>query len=176
VVAAGDDQRECVLRATIVKAIRLAGLLIAMVALGGCQGATATGTPSLTDSTAFLNHLVGLAQAHDFNGLCAVGDLNCSSELDTAGRDAVPPAAPRVIESHYIASSPGSNGMQSIGGLVFSVCGIDGRDQPYRSQVLVFPSGSSLAAINSVYWDNVSIADSATPSTPASPPSQPAGC
>jgi hypothetical protein len=159
-----------------VKAVRQAVLLIVLVAFGGCQGAAPTQAPTLADGTAFLNHLVGLAQARDFNGLCAVGDLNCTAELDAAGRDAVPSAAPRIIESHYIASSTGSNGIQSVGGLVFSVCGIDGQDQPYRSQVLVFPSGTGLAAINAVYWDNVSIGDSAAPSTPAVPPSLSGDC
>lgn len=152
------------------RTIRLAALGLALVIIGGCQSANAdAGQPTASDGSAFLNQLVAFARAGDFNGLCAVGDLNCGSELDIAGRDAVPVAAPRITESHYVAGS-NSNGLQVVGGLVLSVCGVDGQQQPYRSQILVFRHGSSLAAINSVYWDNMTVADGGAPSTPPGPP------
>ena len=151
------------------RTIRLAALGLALVIVGGCQTANAdAGQLTVSDGSAFLNQLVALARAGDFNGLCAVGDLNCGSELDIAGRDAVPATAPRITESHFVAGSS-ANGLQSIGGLVLSVCGVDSHQQPYLSQILVFRHGSSLAAINSVYWDNMTVADGGTPSTAPGP-------
>ena len=115
-----------------------------------------------------------MAQRGDFDGLCAVGDGNCGRELDTAGRDAVPPDAPTVAATRALATTTES-GQQNIGGMVLVLCGTNGRGEPYRSEMLVFRDGGTLRGINTVYWDNFAIAANGE-STAASPQIPSAGC
>jgi hypothetical protein len=150
-------------------------VMLSMLLVAGC-GAASTGPPTPAEAQSYLGRLVELAQAGDFAGLCsAAGDLNCVDHLDSAGRNAVPPDPPQVIASSEIPSSTVGS-QQVIGGIVLTVCGLDGRQQPYRSQVLVFRNGTTLAAINPVYWDDISIVGGDPPMTAASPAAGAAGC
>ena len=147
-------------------------MILLVVACGGSP----TSPPTLTEAQSFLNRLVALAQQGDFAGLCAAGgDLNCVDHLDHAGRDAVPSDPPRVIASTVIPPWS-ANGQQSSGGLVLTVCGVDGRQQPYRSEVLVFRNGSTFSAINPIYWDNIGIVGGNPPVSAASPAAGPPSC
>ena len=150
-------------------------IALAILLVATCAGSPTT-APTLGEAQSILDRLVVLAHQGDFAGLCAVGnDLNCVDHLDLAGRDAVPSDPPQVIASTEIPSST-LNGQQSIGGLALTVCGVDGRQRPYRSEVLVFRNGSTLAAINPIYWDGISIVGGATPVSAASPSAGPPGC
>jgi len=150
-------------------------IALTILLVATCAGSP-TSPPTLAEAQSFLNRLVVLAHQGDFAGLCAVGgDLNCIDHLDLAGRDAVPSDPPQVIASTEIPSST-VNGQQSIGGLALTVCGVDGRQRPYRSEVLVFRNGSTLAAINPIYWDDISIVGGNPPVSAASPSAGPPGC
>lgn len=152
------------------------GLIALTILLVAACGGSPASPPTVTEAQSLLDRLVVLAHQGDFAGLCAVGgDLNCIDHLDRAGRDAVPSDPPRVIASTVIPSST-VNGQQSIGGLVLTVCGVDGRQRPYRSEVLVFRNGSTLAAINPIYWDGISITGGNPPVSAASPSARPPGC
>ena len=146
--------------------IALVGFLLA-----ACT-AQAPGPPSLEDANAYLARVVELAQARDFDGLCAIGDGNCEDHLETAGRERVPPDPPSVIGSRIIPTRT-EGGLTHIGGVVLILCGRDALDEPYRSEMLVFRDGSGLRAINPIYWGNVRIADGST--TDGNGPG-PAGC
>ena len=149
---------------------RVAFAVCAWLLVGACQGtASGGGIPSTAEAGTFLNQLVAYAQQGDFDHLCAVGDLNCADELSAVGRDSVPSATPRILGSRTIAPT-NANGQQTVGGIVLTVCGVDGRSRPYRSEVLVFRTGATLAAINSIYWDDITIGDGATAVTPSGPP------
>jgi hypothetical protein len=108
-----------------------------------------------------------LARAGDFTRLCALGGGNCQQILDGAGP--VPDAPPTVIGSRVVEPTHLPDGNWDVGGRVLAVCGIDGRGQPYRSEVIVFQDGPTLRIIEPVYWSGYSIGDAASPVTPASP-------
>ena len=140
-----------------------AALLLA-VAVAACTSAgPAAGTiPSVGEAQHHLDEIVRLARAGDFEAMCALGDGNCDNSLEIAGRDAVPAERPKIVTTRTVPTTS-SNGQQSFGGIVFVLCGIDGRGEPYDSEMLVFHDGNGLRAINPVYWGRTRIAD--TPGT-----------
>ena len=114
--------------------------------------------PSGARAVAALDRAVSYARAYDFAGLCSLSDGNCPIILDQAGRDAVPPDPPTVYATRVLQPTRLANGGWDAGGLVLQVCGIDGRGRPYRSEVLVFTTGSTVTLINPVYWSGMGIA------------------
>jgi hypothetical protein len=135
-------------------------VLILVLAVAACTsaGGPAAGTiPSAEQAQHHLDEIVRLARAGDFDAMCALGDGNCKSMLEIAGRDAVPLDPPKVIDTRTIPTTS-ANGQQSFGGIVLVVCGIDGRGEPYDSEVLVFNDGNGLRAVNPVYWSRTRIA------------------
>ena len=133
--------------------------LVLAVAACMSSGPPAGTIPSVEQARRHLDEVVRLARAGDFAGMCALGDANCERILDMAGRDAVPPDAPKVVGVRTVPTTS-SSGQQSFGGIVFVLCGIDGRGQPYDSEMLVFNDGNGLRAINPVYWSRTRIASS----------------
>ena len=141
--------------------IRLYIPLVLVLAVAACAsaGPPAGTIPSVEDAQRHLDEIVRLARARDFEALCALGDGNCENSLEFAGRDAVPPDPPKIIGTRTIPTTS-SNGQQSLGGIVFVLCGIDGRGEPYDSEMLVFNDGDGLLAINPIYWSRTRIASS----------------
>jgi hypothetical protein len=111
--------------------------------------------PTDVEAVAFLNQAVALAAAGNFDELCALGGGNCEETLEDAGRDAVPSGPPLVLRTWLVIGSG-----TSTGGRILEVCGIDGRQRPYRTQILVFPDidGDGFRAIEPVYWSGMTIA------------------
>ena len=128
--------------------------------------------PSEADARAYFATVVGLAMGGDLEGLCAVGSGTCEKQLRDAGRDAVPPAPPRIVGTREIQPRAVVGGWSS-GGRVLQVCGIDGRGDPYYDEVLVFHDGSRLISIGTVYWSRTRISEDSTAGGPeASPPAE----
>jgi hypothetical protein len=138
---------------------RLSIPLVLVLAVAACtSGGPPAGTiPSVEQARRHLDEVVRMARAGDFDGMCALGDGNCERILDMAGRDAVPPDPPKVVGTRMVPTTS-SNGQQSFGGIVFVLCGVDGRGEPYDSEMLVFNDGNGLRAINPVYWSKTRIA------------------
>ena len=139
-------------------ASRLAAALLLVLAVAACTsaGPPAGTIPTIEEAQRHLDEIVRLARAGDFEGVCALGDLNCDNSLEIAGRDAVPPDPPTVVGTRTVPTTS-SNGQQSFGGVVFVLCGIDGRGDHYDSEMLVFHDGNGLRAINPVYWGRTRI-------------------
>ena len=133
--------------------------LVLVVAACISSGPPAGTIPSVEQARRHLDEVVRLARAGDFDGMCALGDANCERSLDMAGRDAVPPDPPNVVGTRTVPTTS-ANGQHSFGGIVFVLCGVDGRGQPYDSEMLVFNDGNGLRAINPVYWGPTRIASS----------------
>ncbi len=136
--------------------LRKSGLLLLCVLISAC---TSTSTPpSPAEAKGLLDRIVSLAQHGDFAGLCNLGDGNCWTNLEAAGRDAVPSLSPRVVATWVMSGSSTGLGAGTVAGRVLVICGTDGRGRPYRSEMLVFRDGSGLRAINPIFWDNMAIA------------------
>ena len=114
--------------------------------------------PTEAWARAALDRVVALARAGDFERLCGLSDGNCHIILEQAGEDAVPPDPPTVYGTRVMVPVPLSDGAWQGGGVVLEVCGIDGRGQPYRSEVLAFDDGHAIRLINPIYWSGVTIA------------------
>ena len=138
---------------------RLLPVLVLAVAACASAGPPAGTIPSVADAQRHLDEIVRLARAGDFEALCALGDGNCENSLEFAGRDAVPREPPTIVGTRTIPSTS-SSGQQSLGGVVLILCGIDGRGEPYDSEMLIFNDGAGLRAINPVYWSRTRIASS----------------
>ena len=57
--------------------------------------------PTEDEARAFLAEIVTLARSGDFDGLCARGST-CRHDLDSAGRDTVPPDPPLIVGTRRI--------------------------------------------------------------------------
>ena len=143
---------------------RVTVILVLAVAACASAGPPAGTIPSVEDAQRHLDEIVRLARAGDFEEMCALGDGNCENSLEFAGRDAVPADPPTILGTRTNPTTS-SNGQQSLGGIVFVLCGIDGRGEPYTSEMLVFNDGDGLLAINPVYWSRTRIASSSQTET-----------
>jgi hypothetical protein len=119
--------------------------------------ATLAPPPSEVETVEFLDHIVDLARAGDFDALCAVGGGNCRRALGDAGADAVPDAAPTILGTWLLGDTPAGGGY-SVGGRILEVCGVDGRGRTFRTQMLIFSESGQLKAIEPVYWSGIRIA------------------
>jgi hypothetical protein len=144
-------------------------LVLLALELVGCAASASSQVPTGAEARAFLAQIVALAQRDDFEGLCALSDGNCQKLLDTWGR-AVPANAPTVTAVRDVAASNAA-GVVGTAGVVLALCGHDSAGAAYTSEMFVFRDGSSLRAINPVYWGNTKIAVSDT--TLASPAPSP---
>ena len=129
-----------------------------MIALGligvGCLPAPSPGpSPTPEEAVAFLSQAVELARAGRWEDLCAIGSANCERALADAGKEAVPLDPPTVRRTWLVNSTA-----EAVGGRVLEVCGVDGRNEPYVTEILVFRLGSETRAIEPVYWSGIVIA------------------
>jgi hypothetical protein len=146
--------------------IRLLSLVSVAAMLVGCS--VQSPIPSRSEAIAFVEHLYPLAESGQFEALCAEGGGNCETVLADTGRDAVPAARPKIVDTFEVPSRDTGDGTM-VGGLVLVLCGVDGRDRPFRTEVLVFRDGSRLRGIEPVYWSGVGIApDTLTATKPQS--------
>ena len=135
--------------------LRIAALALVAVAMMGCAAVSSDvgSVPAESEARGFLARIVAAAQGGDFAELCSFGDPSCADALEGAGRDAVPPLPPTVAGTRVI--TPTAN---RYGGLVFQLCGIDGRGQRYATEMLVLRSAEGLKAIQPVFWSGMRIA------------------
>jgi hypothetical protein len=134
-------------------------LLVLAVAACTSAGPPAGTIPTIEEAQAHLAEIVRLARAGNFEEMCALGDGNCERILEVAGRDAVPRDPPTIVATRTVPTTS-SSGQQSFGGVVFVLCGIDGRGDHYDAEMLVFHDGNGLRAMNPVYWGRTRIASS----------------
>jgi len=142
-------------------------LLVFLVVTACSADAPPAGTiPTVEDAREIFDRVVSLARARDFEGLCSLGDGNCRRQLETAGREAVPPDPPTVVGTRTIPTTTTAGNQTHLGGVVLILCGIDANGNHYDSEMLVYHSGHGLQVINPVYWGTTRIADSANPVPP----------
>jgi hypothetical protein len=106
-----------------------------------------------------VNKVVDLALSHDFQGLCSLGTPECEKVLNDTGTDTVPTAAPRIVSVTTVANREMSPGTWAPGGVLFLLCGLDGKSQAYHSELLVFDNhqGTGLVAEEPVFWGGLNI-------------------
>jgi hypothetical protein len=142
-------------------------LPLAIALAAGCGPAVPSGPPTVEQASTYLDEIVALARAGDFQTLCTMtGDGNCARKLDDAGRERVPADPPTIVGARLVPETT-SGDQISLGGLVLELCGTDALGEPYESEMLVFREGEHLRVINPAYWAGAGIAATGIRSPPS---------
>jgi hypothetical protein len=128
--------------------------------------------PTLPEALDHLASVEAAVNSGDLSHLCETfGSGTCSMELRDTDAAAVPRTDPAVIGTGIVPPESYADGTWSDGGRILRLCGRDGLNNPYYSEVLVFKEGGRMISIGSIYWIGTRIAtDRVTDASPASPP------
>lgn len=151
---------------------RAVAFVVLALVLAGCGGASYTPPPPPSEEAA-LGHLravVSIVMSGDLTTLCQLGSGTCQQTLLPADPGAVPRSEPTVIRTRVIVPSRLPDGTWIVGGRVLELCGRDGRDQPYQSEMLVFLDGDRLISTATVFWIGLRIASGPGVGGPPPPP------
>ena len=80
-----------------------------------------------------LTNVIDLALSHDFDRLCGLGTPECRKVLDATGTDTVPAAPPKFVSVTTVPNRETSPGTWAPGGVLFLLCGLDGKNRAYHS-------------------------------------------
>jgi hypothetical protein len=152
------------------RSVALLALAAAMV-LGCAPTANpAPRAPTSEAALAYFRQLVDLVERGDVLSICTLGSGTCAHDLRNADLGSVPKAVPKVIGTRSLASTQEVDGTWNVGGQVLELCGIDGHNRPFYSELLVFYDGDRLISTNPLYWSGLRVATADTTAQP-SPPS-----
>ncbi len=143
----------------------LAGIVLAVVFLAGLRSVLSGGDGgavqeaiTLETATSVLRRAEVHAQARDFDALCNMGGsvLMCRRWLrDVGGPASVPSQAPEIVSTYLIPTTV-TQGGTSTGGRVLILKGVDGLEQTYTTEFLVFDAGShGPVPLHPVYWSGI---------------------
>ena len=132
---------------------RRGALLAVAVFATACVAAPATppAPPSEEEALSYLQSVVAVVEAGDLSRLCDLGSGTCLHTLRNSDPATVPTSGPTVIGTRLLEPSPERNGIWSAGGRVLELCGRDGLDHPYYSEMLVFRDGDHLISTVPVF-------------------------
>jgi hypothetical protein len=136
----------------------LAAVVLCIVA---CSIALAPPASPPTEEAArgYLDSIVAMVESGNPLAICEVASGTCEQILRTANMAAVPSSPPTVIGSRVIQPVQNPDGTSSLGGRVLELCGRDGLDEPYYSEILVFEDGGRLLSTATPYWLGYGIAE-----------------
>jgi hypothetical protein len=124
--------------------------------------------PTEDEAIAFLNAVTALAMAGDLEGMCDfAGGGICENIVDEVGGQVAVPDDPPVIAGTRLIPSRREGDGFSVGGRLLVLCGIDGRQRPYRTEMLVSRFRGELYAVNAVYWGGFNLAVSNDTGSPS---------
>ena len=139
-----------------------ASLLILAAMLSACgtllPGPTPDPLPTEDEAIAFLNELTAHALTGDLVGMCALAGSMCESFVDERGGPAAVPDAPPVLAGTRVIPGTSSGDSGTVGGMLLVLCGTDGLQRSYRTEMLVSRFRGELFAINGVYWSGSNLA------------------
>ena len=150
---------------------RHALVLVALLVAACGQPRFSPPTPPSEDAAAGLLHsVVDIVKSGDLDRLCSVGAGTCPKTLRDSDPRAVPQSEPVVVGTRVVPSSANADGTWNVGGRVLELCGRDGLNRPYYSEMLVFEQDGRLIATQPVYWTGIRIAVGSTVGGPAPTP------
>lgn len=144
------------------------GLTLAFVVACSPVAYTAPPPPTAEAALAYLDQVVALVAGGDVRSVCSLGSGTCAHDLRNADLTAVPSTSPEVLGTRVVAPSQRPDGIWMAGGRILEVCGIDGNDRPYYSELLVFYDGDRLISTNPLFWSRMRV--TASPTTAQSSP------
>lgn len=147
----------------------LVGAVIAVL-IACAPSANTPREPTEQAALAYFAQVVDLVERGDVLSICTLGSGTCAHDLRNADLTAVPKTLPKVIGTRLLASTKEADGSWNVGGQVLEVCGIDGHNRPFYSELLVFYDGDRLISTNPLYWSGMRVATSDTTDQSAPPP------
>lgn len=128
-----------------------------LVALGLLMGCSSVPTPQrVTEEQArtFFDQAVNVALSDNVDALCdfASTPSNCTRDLMSM-QERIPKQAPEILCAYELLPQRTEHAMLS-GGQVLVVSGLDGMENPFRTEVLIFHDGHQLRGTNIVWWSN----------------------
>lgn len=147
------------------------------VATAGCATPAATPFPPPSEAEArqLLSQVVDRVVGGRVDSVCELASGTCPAELRETDPATFPRVGPTVLGSEAIQPSIRSDGNWDLGGLILKLCGRDGEDNPYYSEMLVFRDPQrGLIAINALYWLGSRVARSPVVPAPGEVPACPA--
>jgi hypothetical protein len=148
----------------------LIGAVVAALVACAPTANTPPREPTQEAALAYFSQIVGLVERGDIRSICMFGSGTCSHDLRNADLSAVPATPPKVIGTRLLVSTQEADGTWNIGGQVLQVCGVDGHNRPFYSELLVFYDGDRLISANPLYWSGMRVATSDTNDQSPSPP------
>lgn len=146
--------------------MRRVGALVWVIAavVIGCAVMPRTTPPMPTSEAAlaYFNQVVDLVERGEIFSICTLGSGTCAHDLRNADLTLVPRTLPKVIGTRVIDSRQRADGSWVIGGQVLEVCGVDGHNRPFYSELLVFYDGDGLVSTNPLYWSGLRVSTSGT--------------
>jgi hypothetical protein len=141
-----------------------------LMSLVACRGAVfmPPAPPTAEAARAYLDELVALVQDGRVQSICTLGAGTCPHTLRQADLTAVPNTPPRLIGTRAIPPTDLGDGMWDVGGRLLMLCGIDGHDRPYYTELLVFQDGDRLIATDPLYWTGGQLVENGQPVPPPS--------
>jgi len=115
------------------------------------------GPPSDGEARAYLDRVVDLVLGERLNELCRTGSGTCERTLSRADPATVPTTRPVVLGTRILPAWRG-DGSSVVGGRIIDLCGIDGRGNVYRSEILVFRDADRIIGKEPVFWIGLRIA------------------
>jgi hypothetical protein len=139
---------------------------IALIAILGLSAACSTTgadytpppPPSMEAAREYLTQLVTLVSHNGAGAACSMGASTCAQSLQRSDPAAVPRTAPRIVGTRVLLAKQTSGGGWEAAGRVLMLCGRDGIDRPYYSELLVFQDGDRLIAADPLYWTGTTVA------------------
>lgn len=148
----------------------LLGVIVAVLTACAPTANTAPSAPTREAALLYFDQLVALVERGDVQSICTLGSGTCAHDLRNADLTSVPRTLPKVIGTRLLGSTQRADGTWNVGGQVLEVCGIDGQNKPFYSELLVFYDGDRLISTNPLYWSGLRVATSGT-TAQESPPS-----
>lgn len=139
------------LKSVIVGAV----LALMVLAVGGCDVLRPTPDlpPTEAEARAHLDKVVAIVVTGELSTLCVLASGTCPMELRNSDPALWPNTGPVVVGSEVVRPQTLDNGNSASGGRLLQLCGVDGANQPYYSEMLVFRDSSNrMISINTLYW------------------------
>jgi len=148
-------------------------LVLALVAALGCvspsRGPDQDVPPTEGQALEHLQSLIALVEAGHAGSICDLGGPLCKDFVEPFDAARVPTTRPLLLEVRTIPAVAVGEGKWRGSYVRIEVCGVDGRGDPYRSEMMVYWNRGRIVSTQPAYWLGMIIADDPVVGAPEPP-------